>query len=57
MTAHLYSTSGSVPTAGDEFETIIVQSEADIGYGDGGGGNSGGGGCVISTVVCEFSNF
>ena len=54
MTAHLYSTSGSVPTAGDEFETIIVQSEADIGYGDGGGGDSGGGGCLISTSVCEF---
>ena len=37
MTARLFSTDGSVPTANDEFETIVLQSDADKG-GDGGGG-------------------
>ena len=45
MTAHLYSTNGSVPTANDEFETIIVRSESNPGSGDGG---SGGGSNVVS---------
>jgi hypothetical protein len=48
VTAHLFSTNGSVPTANDEFETIVLQSEADKGDGDGGGGGSSS--CFISAV-------
>ena len=38
--AHLFSTDGNVPTANDEFETIVLQSDAD--KDDGGGGGGGG---------------
>jgi predicted phosphodiesterase len=38
MTARLFSTDGSVPIASDEFETIVLQSDADKGSGGGGGG-------------------
>jgi hypothetical protein len=39
-TVHLFSTDGSVPTASDELETIVIQSGLNNG---GGGGGSGGG--------------
>lgn len=68
MTASLYSTDGSLPTANDEFETIVLQSDANTGGGGGGGaggggsggsgvasgGGGGGGGCVISTAANGF---
>lgn len=38
VTAHLFSTDGSVPTADDEFETIVLQSNAADDDGGGGGG-------------------